>query len=247
MQQILVYVDQGVDGMALKQVIKSLSREFAGKIQRIGAQEIIEGGWEDKTSLLVIPGGRDIFYHRLLDGPGTTRIRAFVEKGGNYLGICAGAYFGCSAIEFEKGGAYEVLGPRSLSFFPGIAQGPAYGKGKYRPDTPSGVEAAYIQWKKEEPFHVYFNGGCRFIGAQGQPRTQVLGKYMDLEGESAAIVQCFHGKGQAILSGVHLEYSTHFLPTKPYLEKVHPLLKQGEENRRKILREILCLCRLLLR
>ncbi len=123
MQQILVYVDQGVDGMALKQVIKSFSREFDAAIRRVDAQEIIHGDWEDKAKLLVVPGGRDIFYHRLLDGPGTARIRAFVEGGGNYLGICAGAYFGSSAIEFEKGGAYEVLGPRSLSFFPWHGRG----------------------------------------------------------------------------------------------------------------------------
>jgi hypothetical protein len=48
------------------------------------------------------------------------------------LGICAGAYFGAGAIEFEKGGAYEVCANRSLAFFPGYAEGPAYGKNKYR-------------------------------------------------------------------------------------------------------------------
>jgi uncharacterized membrane protein len=34
---------------------------------------------------------------------GVRRVRDFVEKGGGYLGLCAGAYFAASSIEFEKG------------------------------------------------------------------------------------------------------------------------------------------------
>ncbi|KAH6574069.1 hypothetical protein BASA62_002642 [Batrachochytrium salamandrivorans] len=39
--------------------------------------------------------------------------------GGRYLGICAGAYFACAAVEFELGRHdYEVIGPRPLRFCP---------------------------------------------------------------------------------------------------------------------------------
>jgi glutamine amidotransferase-like uncharacterized protein len=47
----------------------------------------------------------------------------FVEGGGSYLGLCAGAYYGCSRVEFETGGAMEVVGARELAFFPGVARG----------------------------------------------------------------------------------------------------------------------------
>jgi hypothetical protein len=43
---------------------------------------------------------------------GVRRVRDFVEKGGGYLGLCAGAYFAASSIEFEKGsplGNYRYL------------------------------------------------------------------------------------------------------------------------------------------
>ena len=43
----------------------------------------------------------------------------FVENGGSYLGICAGAYFACDYIEFDKNGPLEVVGPRDLKFYPG--------------------------------------------------------------------------------------------------------------------------------
>ena len=41
------------------------------------------------------------------------RIRKFVEGGGAYLGLCAGAYFGCRHIEFERGTPLEVGGART--------------------------------------------------------------------------------------------------------------------------------------
>ncbi len=57
----------------------------------LSAHEIIEGGWEPTTSLFIMPGGRDRLYHAALQGAGNAKIRSFVELGGTYLGICAGA------------------------------------------------------------------------------------------------------------------------------------------------------------
>lgn len=116
MTQILVYVDQGVDGGGLKQLISSLKQEVdlsIHNISRIDAKELVKREWEKEARLLIIPGGRDCFYHTALDGAGTEKIRSFVQEGGGYLGICAGAYFAASSIEFEKGGALEVCGERS--------------------------------------------------------------------------------------------------------------------------------------
>ncbi len=48
----------------------------------------------------------DLPYCADLHGTGCTRIRAFVHAGGSYMGLCAGAYFGSSYCEFEKGHAY---------------------------------------------------------------------------------------------------------------------------------------------
>lgn len=50
----------------------------------------------------------------------------FVHSGGSYLGLCAGAYFGCSRVVFEPGTPLEVVGDRELAFFPGIARGAAF-------------------------------------------------------------------------------------------------------------------------
>jgi hypothetical protein len=50
----------------------------------------------------------------------------FVNSGGSYLGLCAGAYYACSSVQFEQGSRLQVLGDRELAFFPGIACGAAY-------------------------------------------------------------------------------------------------------------------------
>lgn len=242
MQQIIVYVDLGVDGVALKHTVKSLQQEVDPskyRIRRMDSKALKSENWEKETALLVIPGGRDIYYHESLDGAGTSKIRQFVEKGGSYLGICAGAYFGAGSIEFEKGGTYEVCANRSLAFFPGYAEGPAYGKNKYRIDGLQGLEAARVSWQ-EDSFHVYYNGGCHFVKAHEFPGVSILSSYLELKDDPAAIVLCKVGQGQAVLSGVHLEYSTPALPrNNPYIEKIYDLLDKGEIHRKRIFRETL--------
>lgn len=242
MQQIIVYVDLGVDGAALKHTIKSLQQDIDPSrhtIRRMDSKTLKSQAWEKETALLVLPGGRDIYYHEALDGEGTSKIRSFVEEGGSYLGICAGAYFGSGAIEFEKGGSYEVCANRSLAFFPGLAEGPAYGNNKYRADGLQGIEAARVSWK-DDSFHAYYNGGCHFVGAHEFPGVSVLSSYLELEDDPAAIISCQIGKGKAVLSGVHVEYSVPVLPrNNPYIERIYNLLEKGELQRRQVFRETL--------
>jgi biotin--protein ligase len=239
MQQIIVYVDKGVDGMALKHTVKSLQQETNIALKRMDASQLKTESWEKETALIVFPGGRDIFFHVALDGEGTDKIRSFVENGGAYLGICAGAYFASEAIEFEKGGSLEVCGKRSLMLYPGLAIGPAYGNNKYRYDNLHGIEAAHVSWN-DNRFHAYYNGGCTFVDADKYSNVQILSSYLELESEPPAIVLCHVGKGKAMLTGVHLEYGIrHLQMNNPFIDRIFPLLQKGEEIRRKVLREIL--------
>lgn len=241
MRDIVVYVDQGVSGEALRQTVKCLQHEVdlnRHALKRKNAKQLTTGGWEKETALLVIPGGRDVYYHSALDGKGTERIRRYVEEGGGYLGICAGAYFAADIIEFEKGAHLQVCGSRSLKFYPGRAIGPTYGHGRYSYEDQH-IEAAPISWNHEEGF-TYFNGGCYFDSAQQFPNVRVLSQYLNVEDKPAAIVECTVGKGKALLSGVHVEFSTRFLMRDGHrLERVFPQLEQSEKLRRVIFREIL--------
>lgn len=243
MQQIVIYVDKGVDGISLKQTVKSLRQEIdtaCHPLKRMNGAQLKTENWEKETALIVFPGGRDVFYQEALQGVGTEKIRSFVEGGGGYLGLCAGAYFAAQSIEFEKGGDLEVCANRSLLLYPDIAEGPAYGKNRYQYDGLQGIEAAHLSWKKGGRFHAYFNGGCSFVGANKYPNVEILASYLELENEPAAVVLCQVGQGAAALCGVHLEYSTPTLyRNNPYIERIFPLLEKGESKRKEVFRQLL--------
>ncbi|UUZ62721.1 BPL-N domain-containing protein [Polaromonas sp. P1-6] len=57
----------------------------------------------DDAVLFVMPGGADLPFCQALNGAPNERIRRFVEEGGAYLGICAGAYYACREIAFHAG------------------------------------------------------------------------------------------------------------------------------------------------
>jgi glutamine amidotransferase-like uncharacterized protein len=188
----------------------------------ITAKQILEGALHD-FSLLIMPGGRDRPYMAALQGKANANIRSFVEKGGIYLGICAGAYYGCSEIEFDKGYPLEVCEGRELKFFRGKAIGPAYGKGTFEYNSEKGARLAKLQLDNGIA-EVYYNGGCTFEG--DFTNVRILASYLDLPNHPPAIIECPIGKGKAILSGVHLEKAA-----KPLLqEPVRQLNENADEK-----------------
>lgn len=217
--EIRVYADEGVGLRSLKQTIKSLEQVIPNntyKIKTINHLGFLEETWESKTALVVFPGGRDVPYHAKLDGKANQRIKAFVEDGGAYLGICAGAYYGSGFVEFEKGCSLEVCERRHLAFFPGKAIGPAYGSNSFCYDSEKGAKIALIEWVGSylpECYSLYYNGGCFFDSPDQFSNVNVLARYADLEARPAAAVQCCVGKGQAFLCGVHPEYQARYLKT----------------------------------
>ncbi len=87
------------------------------------ADDIINGILDTSVFLFVMPGGADLYYCEKLNGEGNTKIKAYVEQGGNYLGICAGAYYAAREIDWNKG---EIAGSRELAFADAKATGPVY-------------------------------------------------------------------------------------------------------------------------
>ena len=197
--------------------------------RRLTAADILCTPWDETTSIFIMPGGRDRPYHAALQGEGCRRIRTFVEKGGTYLGICAGAYFGAERVEFDQGFPLEVCEKRELGFFRGAAVGPAYGKGTFDYASNRGARAAKLS-SEYGTFHAYYNGGATFEGDLSNCR--ILARYAELPGAPPAIIECQIGKGKAILSGVHLETAFASLdPRDPHLTPIIPLLKSSETMR----------------
>jgi glutamine amidotransferase-like uncharacterized protein len=158
----------------------------------------------EDTAVFFMPGGADLPYCAALNGAGNAVIRRFVESGGVYVGICAGAYYGARRIAFHVGQPDEITGSRELSFFPGMAEGSLPGLGLYYDMTKRSASTPLLQSYNGIQFTSYYHGGCRFV-PDDSADFNILARYPD---NSIAIVSMQAGNGKAILSGVHLERSS---------------------------------------
>ncbi|CAG5123931.1 unnamed protein product, partial [Candidula unifasciata] len=100
--------------------------------------------WMQTCCLIIFGGGYDLGFEAALGREGTRQIQSFVCAGGSYLGLCAGAYWACDSILFDKGGPLEVTGERFLKFFPGMCIGPAFPGFQY--ETKAGVHAVPVRY-----------------------------------------------------------------------------------------------------
>jgi biotin---protein ligase len=168
----------------------------------------------------VVPGGGDLGYCRVLNGDGNRKISDYVRKGGAYLGLCAGGYYGSRKCEFEVGNpSLEVIGSRELAFFPGTCRGAAFKGFAY--NSEAGAKAARLIVFKDafdsafqlpEEMVSYCNGGGLFVDAKKMAKdgVEVLATYADdtdVDGGdgSVAMVYCKVGEGCSLLTGTHPE------------------------------------------
>lgn len=245
---VLVYNGPGVSQTSLAHTLSSLRSllvpHFA--VQTISASALTSQPWSNTCALLVVPGGRDVPYVSSLANANTSII-SYVQRGGAYLGICAGAYYASRRIEWETGTKMEVSGDRPLGFFGGVCKGSVYPGFAY--ESEDGARAVFVEdVETGELVHgMYHNGGGEFVGAESFPSTTVLARYTEGEGEGkVAAVCCRVGKGTAVLWGTHPEYSLFKEPLLSAVKKRQiPLsddeIKTSEEHRWTLLRKTLTL------
>ncbi|KAJ3327210.1 biotin holocarboxylase synthetase [Blyttiomyces sp. JEL0837] len=240
-------VAQGSFTLLLRNIRKVLSSSY--DVIPVDANVLLREPWQASTSLLVFPGGRDLPYLEGLSPKGTSIIRSWVQGGGKYLGICAGAYFASSRVEFEVGGSLEVVGPRDLALYKGTAKGSVTSKFSYNDDSPGHlvkVALASGSWLSnavgKESVHLYCNGGPFFEHAdsdQGEA-VSILATYQDNVVPDAvgkpAIIECASGLGRTLLVGPHIEFdlfAATSVPNSPVS------LKDGETTRQRLLHHLL--------
>lgn len=180
---------------------------------------ILSEPWTASCALLVLPGGADLGYCRTFNGEGNRRIEQYVRRGGSYLGLCAGGYYGSGRCEFEVGNrVLEVVGRRELSFFPGTCRGCTFRGFVYHSEA--GAKAVQLKVNQESftggplpgTFRSYYNGGGVFVdaGKYTDGGVEILASYadpLDVEGgvRPAAVVYCKVGDGGVVLTGTHPE------------------------------------------
>jgi biotin--protein ligase len=244
--KILVYQDEGTSPYCVYETLESLKLALNNSLYLIETTDskiLNNQNWEADTALLIIPGGQSLPFYNSLSGNGrrgNDKINRYVEEGGNYLGICAGAYYGSAITDFERGGPLESLFYGPLNFFKGKAEGPAYGLRKFVFNSDEGAEAACVSWcdsqAEQQAYKVYFNGGSYFADAEAYEGVKILARYNDIENNPAAIIKCNVGRGCSILSGVHIEYSyKSILPT----DKIYSTIKDHDAARQQLFSKVI--------
>lgn len=241
---VLVYGGDGTSTESLHQVLSCLRAVLSPfyAVSIVSKDQILDEPWPDVTSLLVIPGGADLPYCRDLNGKGNARISRYVRQGGRFMGLCAGAYYGCASIIFEENTPIEVSGPRELAFLQVLARGCVFKGFEY--GTNKGARAAKVSTDIGQ-FTTFYNGGCLFDGDESQ--MEVLARYSDpidcaYSGHDLppAVVRKKFGSGWVVLSGVHLEYDTELLLSRDsYEQELHDDLSKDRDQRLNFLKEVI--------
>ncbi len=231
---VYVYQDKGVSKESLKQTVSTFQNLLKNySVKTINAEKVKKGVWTKNAFLFVMPGGADLPYVKKLNGKGNGVIKRYITNGGSFLGICAGAYYGSSYVEFDKNGPLEVLGNRELGFFRGRAIGPILAPYDYKTQSGSRAATIHTTLPNVKKTTVFYNGGGFFENADQYPNTMVIGRY---DHGLPAIILIHCGKGKVLLSGVHFEYDPSLLNSEnQHIQKIIDPLREGNE-----LRKVLC-------
>ncbi|KAL9112973.1 MAG: hypothetical protein Q9227_002838 [Pyrenula ochraceoflavens] len=255
---ILVYSGNGSTVESVRHVLYTFRRLLAPNyaVIPVTGEMIVKEPWTATCAAFVMPGGADSGYCRTLNGEGNRRIRQWVERGGVYIGFCAGGYYGSSRCEFEVGNRkMEVIGNRELQFFPGTCRGCAFPGFVYHSEE--GARAAELKVNKSalgigsvpDIFKTYYNGGGVFVDAEKYQKdgVEILASYTEKlavdSGEgTAAVVYRKLGDGATLLTGPHPEFAAVNLDKRadgPGFVKVVDTLADDEKHRMDFLKACL--------
>ena len=196
------FVDDGSRGGGVFKVARLLYYSPQLEITMLDGKDIRDGKLE-KLDLLVIPGGSSATQFKMMQSSGAAKVREFVRKGGNYVGVCAG--FHCTLNRPDRiallpyvylngtSGAQATLtvrinekGAKILDVKPGkysvtYSQGPISKAGK--------------KWEhgSADVLGIYLNS----VGLPGR-------KHYDYTGHPA-ILFGNHGKGKVVATSFHPE------------------------------------------
>lgn len=98
--RVALFVDSGVGESGIEHVEKVLKPFPSIHITRVSAEDISNGAL-DAHDVLICSGGAGHEQALTLHEAGLGAIRTFVENGGGYIGICAGAYLAVSGYDWS--------------------------------------------------------------------------------------------------------------------------------------------------
>ena len=253
--KVLIYCDYGTSDITnLKRGLEEYFVPMGINVGLTDAESIIkENTLNEDVLAFVMPGGRATPYLEKLKILGNQAISDYVAHGGNFLGICAGAYYASRKVHFEEDiKEISIIQECGLDILDAETVGTLYKELCISPYTAdfNSMSTIPIRWKQDGEKHfACYHGGPYFIPTP-QSSMVVLAEY-DLPGKHlpAIVMQPFK-EGKVLACGLHVESSGADLRRlmfslrrdKNSAEKVISALEKNERSRHllfhKLLRQI---------
>ena len=209
--KVLVYRDYGVGNLTnLLRGLKTYFKPYDVEVNCTDASEILkENALNEDVFCFVMPGGAATPFLEKLKVQGNEKIRQYIQNGGGYLGICAGAYYACTKVEFETDvQSLSIIRDHELLDLVDVsAIGTLHKEFHIKPYMKNEASATTVKlkWADDEIHYAHYHGGPKF--EKLQDGCEVLARYADLRGQPPAVIAQNYGKGRVVLSGVHFEDS----------------------------------------
>jgi len=199
-QKIAIYSDDGtwIDGIL---ALESFLDDNNIQSDRVYANDLNSGFSFDDYTGICFPGGYAFNYKLALSASGLINIRNFIDNGGFYIGICAGAFFASATVDWEG----DVF-PYQLELFAGIATGSIESIAKWDDYAMTQIGLNHsnpICSGLSESYNALYYGGPYFTAKPGVTFDTVA-VWKDYN-ELPAIINFEYGKGRVCLIGPHLE------------------------------------------
>ena len=243
--KILIYDDIGASGvMVLK---KALQEEFSSRkiaVETVSAEDILtKNVLNSSVAAFFMPGGAADEYHLKLGKSGKDLIRSYVESGGIYYGICAGAYFASKKAVFEpKNHKLRKINDYGLNLIDAVAVGTLQKELNIKPYEATANATAVVPLQDAQTnvvYTSYYHGGPWFVCK----KNVVILMYYNLPAKKLpAVIAEKVSKGLVIVSGVHYEttgsaLSKCLLPDRTDYRTAQKVI--SELNRTEYLRRLL--------
>jgi glutamine amidotransferase-like uncharacterized protein len=108
---VVLFADDGSFGKGVPRSQELLSKQKGFSLQTLSAAQIRAEPWEKKARAILFTGGSGSKQSKALGEEGLKKVRSFVEQGGGYIGICAGAYLACEGFSW----GLKVLDAKTVS------------------------------------------------------------------------------------------------------------------------------------
>ncbi len=200
---VALYVGNGTWDVG-KEHLKMFFREHGVSYREVTAAGILSRELlAADYSILVMPGGESWEYLNELGDEGAKRIREFVDQGGGYVGICAGAFYATSqrlggvatgpyGIGLLDGTAYDGTAMETKPFIEGMMDFDF---------LPSAITTGFASI-----FRIALLGGPSFrytAEEAARKHISVLAQFQVIH--EPAMILFDYGQGHVFLTGPHLE------------------------------------------